>query len=123
MPWWNWKYALLLFVATELSAACSEYARAVRENRLMDLPMWNKTTFGAVFLTLNIPFYWLNLALFIGGFFFLPWQTVLIVSAAVFVAGIPTSAFLLRTFNLFLRVLVCYVFLAAVLVSIGANIV
>jgi len=123
MPWWNWKYALLLFVATELSAACSEYARAARENRFMDLPMWNTTTFGTVFLTLNVPFYWLNLALFVGGFFFLPWQTVLIVAAAIFVAGIPTSAFLLRTFNLFVRVLVCYVFLAAVLVAIAENIV
>jgi hypothetical protein len=60
----------------------------------MDLPMWNKTTFGTMFLTLNVPFYRLNLALFVGGFFFLPWQTVLIVAAAVFVAGIPTSTFL-----------------------------
>jgi hypothetical protein len=120
---WNWRFALLLFVANELSAACSEYARAVRENRFMDLPMWNRTTFGTMFLTLNVPFYWLNLALFVGGFFFLPWQTLLIVAAAVFVAGIPTSTFLMRTFNLFVRVLVCYVFLAAVLVAIAANLV
>jgi hypothetical protein len=121
--WWNWKYAVLLFVANELSAACSDYARAVRENRIMDLPLWNQTHFGSVFLMLNVPFYWSNLILLVAGFFFLPWQTVLIVAAVVFVAGIPFTVFLMRRVALFPRILLCYLLLAAVLVAIALQLV
>src|ERR1700730_12455991 len=109
MPWWNWKYALLLFLLNELSAACSEYARAVRENQFMDLPFWStRTHFGDVFLLFNVPFYWSNMILFIGAFFFFPWQTVLLVAAVVFVAGVPATAFFMGRVPLFLRVLLCY---------------
>ena len=105
--WWNWKLFVLLLAFNEISPACAEYGRVVRENRYELLPLWCSGRAGLVFLILNVPLYWSNFVIVLAALFFVPWFTVLIVAGASLLAGAPFSM-MLRRWNPFLRLLICY---------------
>lgn len=103
-------FFMLLF-GSGLASACAKLIRDRIEgpSSYMYLPGWLLNPKAQlIFLVVNLPIYWSNMAVWIYGFFILPWYTVLISSGIDTIVGGLFHGTFLNRFPMVLALLISY---------------